>query len=285
MIYDDSILCARKAFTIISASTNAARGYQLNSLRRRLRYLYFGHDGRARVFRFALLAFDIISILFFIGSSLIRDQPWIYLIDVVVAGVIAADFLARLWISNNRRRFFTQLTNWADLVVIVTLIAPAFIESFLFLRVLRALRLLRSYHMLRDLRRDHKFFREHEEIIQSVVNLMVFIFMMTALVYVFQVRTNPQIKTYIDALYFTIATLTTTGFGDVTLTGTTGRMLAIAIMLVGVALFLRLVQTIFRPAKVKYTCPDCGLSRHDPDAIHCKHCGRTIKIATEGADV
>jgi voltage-gated potassium channel len=34
--------------------------------------------------------------------------------------------------------------------------------------------------------------------------------------------------------------------------------------------------------KVRYTCPDCGLNRHDPDAVHCKHCGRTINIATEG---
>ena len=108
---------------------------------------------------------------------------------------------------------------------------------------------------------------------------------MTALVYVFQVRNNPLIDTYADALYFTVTALTTTGFGDITLTGTTGRMLSVAIMLVGVALFLRLVQTIFRPAKVRYTCPDCGLSRHDPDAIHCKHCGRTIKISTEGAEI
>ena len=253
------------------------------TFRRKLRDLYFGHDRKARAFRFSLLIFDLASILFFIGSSLVRDQPWIYLIDLIIAVIIAADFLARLWISNNKKWFFTHLTNWADLVVIVTLIAPTFIESFLFLRVLRALRLLRSYHMLRDLRQDYKFFRQHEEVIQSVVNLVVFIFLMTAMVYVFQVRTNPQITTYIDALYFTVATLTTTGFGDVTLKGTTGRILAIAIMLIGVALFLRLVQTIFRPTKVKYTCPDCGLSRHDPDAVHCKHCGRLIKIDTEGA--
>jgi voltage-gated potassium channel len=53
-------------------------------------------------------------------------------------------------------------------------------------------------------------------------------------------------------------------------------------MVVGVALFLRLVQTIFRPEKVRYRCPDCGLNRHDLDAIHCKHCGRVLNIQTEG---
>jgi len=51
---------------------------------------------------------------------------------------------------------------------------------------------------------------------------------------------------------------------------------------VGVALFFRLAQAVFRPAKVRYTCPSCGLNRHEPDAVHCKHCGQTINIATEG---
>ena len=166
--------------------------------------------------------------------------------------------------------------------MIVTLLLPAFIESFLFLRVMRALRLLRSYHVLYDLRHEYAYFKRNEEIIQSVINLFVFIFIVTALVYVLQVRTNPDITSYVDALYFTVTTLTTTGFGDITLKGSGGRLFSVAIMVIGVALFVRLVQTIFRPAKVRYRCPDCGLNLHDPDAVHCKHCGRVLNIETEG---
>ena len=76
--------------------------------------------------------------------------------------------------------------------------------------------------------------------------------------------------------------LTTTGFGDITLQGSVGRLLAMVILIVGDALLLRLVQTIFRPEKVNYRCPDYGFLRHDPDAVHCKHCGRVLPIATEG---
>jgi voltage-gated potassium channel len=170
----------------------------------------------------------------------------------------------------------------ADVIVIATLLAPALIENFAFLRVLRALRLLRSHHVLRDLRRRSSFVKRNEELLGSTLNLAVFIFVVTALVYVFQVEQNPQIGTYLDALYFTVTTLTTTGFGDITLEGPAGRVLSVAIMVFGVALFLRLVQTIFRPQKVHLRCPDCGLNRHDPDAVHCKHCGRVIDIETEG---
>lgn len=115
-----------------------------------------------------------------------------------------------------------------------------------------------------------------------MTNLFVFIFIMTALVFETQVGTNPQIHNYIDALYFTITALTTTGFGDITLEGTTGRTLAILIMIFGVSLFIRLIQTVFRPRKVRFTCPDCSLLLHDIDAVHCKHCGHLLNIPNEG---
>jgi len=55
-------------------------------------------------------------------------------------------------------------------------------------------------------------------------------------------------------------------------------------MIFGISLFLRLLQTIFRPGKIRYECPMCGLNRHDNDAVHCKHCGTVLHITTEGAD-
>lgn len=251
-------------------------------LKKRLDLLYHGRSKNARRFRYGVLTFDIASICFFIVSSTLDEAQWIYAVDFVIGLFILADLCARLWVEEDRKYFLTRFTTWADIIVIITLFLPFLLESFLFLRVLRALRLLRSYHVLRDLRTEFSFFRRNEEVIQSIVNLGVFIFVITALVYVMQEDTNPQIRSYLDALYFTIATLTTTGFGDITLHGSSGRLLAVVIMVVGVALFLRLVQTIFRPAKVRYKCPDCGLNRHDPDAVHCKHCGRILDIETEG---
>jgi len=250
--------------------------------RQSVRALYHGTDRRARIFRFSLLIFDTTSVVFFIASSMAREQAWVYWVDALIALVIIVDLAARFWIAKNPLRLFKQLTTWTDLIVIVTLILPTLFDSLLFLRVLRALRVLRSYRVLADLRSESSFFKRNEDVIQSVINLAVFVFVMTALVYVLEVHHNPKINNYVDALYFTITALTTTGFGDITLEGTSGRLLTIVILLIGVALFLRLVQTIFRPAHVNYECPDCGLKRHDTDAVHCKHCGRTLHIVTEG---
>jgi voltage-gated potassium channel len=246
--------------------------------------LYFGKTRRAKLFRYALLAFDIASILFFVISSLLPIATWIILVDVFIALIIMADVAARLWISKEPLKIAFQVTTILDIIVILTLLLPTVVSSLLFLRVMRALRLLRTYHVLADLRGEAAFFRRNEDLILSVVNLGVFVFIMTALVYVLQKEINPQISNYIDALYFTIAALTTTGFGDIVLRDTTGRMLSVIIMVFGVALFLRMVQTIFRPDRVKVRCKGCGLNRHDADAIHCKHCGAVMMIETEGLD-
>lgn len=252
------------------------------SLRKRLDLLYNGRSKAAKGFRYGLMAFDITTVAFFIWSSIVEHEALFYTIDYAIAVVLILDFFARLAIAEKPLRHLVRPLVLADIIVIGTLLAPAFIENFAFLRVLRVLRLLRTYHVLADLRRNFRFFARNEQVVQSVLNLLVFIFFITALVYVQQARVNPDIDNYLDALYFTVATLTTTGFGDVTLQGDMGHVLSVVIMVFGVGLFLRLVQTIFRPQKVDFKCPDCGLTRHDPDAVHCKHCGRVIDIETEG---
>jgi voltage-gated potassium channel len=248
-----------------------------------LRHLYFGDAPEARRFRYGLMVFDIATLVAFLVASMARDEWWIIPLDLVLGGLITVELAARLYVERDKLRHLRSIATIADLVVIASLLLPALIDNLAFLRVARALRVLRSYHILRDLRADSRWFRCNEEIITRTVNFVVFMFVVTSVVYVTQNDINPQIKTYLDALYFTVTTLTTTGFGDITLQGRGGRLLAIVIMIIGVSLFLRLLQAIFRPTKVRCPCPDCGLLLHDADAVHCKHCGRVMNIRDEGA--
>jgi voltage-gated potassium channel len=63
---------------------------------------------------------------------------------------------------------------------------------------------------------------------------------------------------------------------------TSGELLSVVIMIVGITLFLRLAQAAFRPgSKVRYPCPQCRLQRHDSDAVHCKACGHVLNIPND----
>lgn len=251
-------------------------------LRERLRLLYHGRSVAAHRYRFALVAFDIITILFIVVTSFTAREPWIEKLDVVFGIIILIEFCARIYASPHRLREFTHLTTWADMIAIFSFLAPIAGEGLGFLRILRTLRLLHTYQLVARLRTDSTFFRRNEEAITAVINLVVFVFIMTGIVYETQHWRNPAIANYVDALYFTVTALTTTGFGDVTLQGSLGRIVAVIIMIFGVTLFLRLLQTLLRPQKVRHACSSCGLQRHESDAVFCKACGETLNIPDEG---
>ncbi|AWN43664.1 potassium channel family protein [Methylobacterium durans] len=256
----------------------------MTTLTARLKALYEGDTERAHRFRYGLLIFDLATLLFIVLSSFAPRRPFVEGIDVVIGVAVLTDFAARLAISRRRWREFLRPTTWADLAAIVSFLAPIVGEGAGFLRILRTLRFLRTYQVLDRLRADSPLFRRNEEVVIAVVNLAVFIFVMTSVVYATQHRSNPNIGNYVDALYFTVTSLTTTGYGDVTLQGTGGRLLSVVVMICGVTLFLRLAQVLFRPYKVRFPCPTCGLQRHEPDAVHCKACGTILNIPDEGAD-
>lgn len=252
------------------------------SLRERLRLLYHGHSRAAHRFRYGILIFDLVTIAFIIATSFTPDAPWIEYLDVCFGVLILIEFCARLWVSPHPAREFTYFSTWADIVAILSFLAPIVGEGLGFLRVLRTVRLLHTYQLVSTLRVDFPFFRRNEETVVAVVNIIVFLFITTGLVYETQHYRNPAIANYVDALYFTVTTLTTTGFGDITLQGSLGRLIAVCIMIFGVTLFLRLLQTLLRPQKVRYPCPGCGLQRHEVDAVHCKACGEKLNIPDEG---
>ena len=267
------------ATTAIEAGGDAPEPF---SLRGFLRDLYFGSDLAATRFQLGLLAFDLVTVTFFLFATFTPYSDWILAADVLIALGLALDFACRLYISPRPLQYLRQPMAIVDLVVLASLLLPALAPNLGFLRLLRALRLTGSYNVLLALDSDVPYVRRNLKVIRAAVNLGVFIFLVSAVVYVQQRTINPDIDDYLDALYFTIATLTTTGFGDITLEGKYGRLLATLVMIFGISLFLNLVSAVFRPRKVEFPCPRCALLEHDVDAVYCKACGHQLKIPNEG---
>lgn len=254
------------------------------TVRSRLRDLYEGAGPAGDRFRYLLLAFDLLTVTWLVASSFLERGAHHTRIDLAIGLVFLADFLARQRISRKPLKDLASFWGVADVLVILSLLFPVWGEGLAFLRVLRLYRVVNSPQTLDQLRDDVPGFRRHEDAARAALNLLIFIFAMTSLVYQTQASVNDKITNYVDALYFTVTTLSTTGFGDVTLVGTSGKLLSVAIMIFGISLFLRLVQVVLRPAKAHFPCPTCGLRRHDHDAVHCKACGTVLNIPDDGTD-
>jgi voltage-gated potassium channel len=262
-----------------SASRPAAEGMRL---RARLRALYHGSSRTAVRFRYAVLVIDFLIIGFFIAAPLLRDAGWaFFIIDYVIAAILAVDLTARALAHSSIKGWLKQPVVWVDLFVLATLLFPTWALNLGFLRVIRLWTLINSEFFWRTVGRRYDDTRV-EQIAKALAALVTFVFVATGFVYTSFVGSHEGINGYIDALYFTVTSLTTTGYGDILLPGPWGRIISIVIMLAGVTLFVRLGQTLLSPHKVRFPCPACGLQNHDPDAVHCKACGTLICIPDEG---
>jgi voltage-gated potassium channel len=249
--------------------------------RAELRRLFYGHRPAAVAFQAGLLALDLAAIAYFLATTFVADAPWIHAVDLLLGILLALEFLGRMFAHRHPMHYLDNAAALVDLAVIASLFLSALVGNLAFLRVLRTVRLLRSYNMLGQLKKLFPALRRNEEVITAALDLAVFMLLVASIVYVTQRAVNPEIRNFLDALYFTVTTLSTTGFGDITLEGWHGRLLSVAIMIVGISLFLRLAQAVFRPSKVRHPCPACGLQRHDPDAVHCKACGLLLNIPND----
>ena len=255
---------------------------QRRPLRSLLHALYHGDSVTAVRFRTAWLLVDLAIIAFFMLEPVIRDTPFFLAVDYAIAAVLALDLLARALAYGDLRRFLRRPIVWLDLLVLLTLLFPDRLFNLGFLRVLRLWTLVNSEVFWDTVLKRFDDTRV-EDVTRAVGALVTFIFVVTGFVYAtFGGRTDGP-KDYVEALYFTMTTLTTTGYGDVTLPGDAGKLLSIVIMVTGVTLFLRLAQAVFQQGRSRTHCPGCGLDRHEGDALHCRRCGDALR-STRAAD-
>lgn len=248
-------------------------------IRARLRALYHGSSPTAVRFRLAVITIDFAIIAFFVAAPMLHGWAY-YMLDGLIALVLSIDLIARALAQPRIVEWLKRPLVWVDIFILATLLFPSIFYNFGFLRVLRLWTLINSEFFWRTVGQRYDDTRV-EDIVRSGAALLTFVFVVTGFVYATYVGRHPGIDGYIDALYFTIGTMTTTGYGDIILPGALGKLISIVVMLLGVSLFIRLIQSLVRPHKVFHPCPVCGLQRHDPDAVHCKACGQTLNIPND----
>jgi voltage-gated potassium channel len=208
--------------------------------------------------------------------------------DVAITMVFLVEYVLRLYGARDRLTEFTNPYTMVDLLALLptlsVLVVPGLTITafdFGFLRVLRVIRVLRFYRFTQD----EEFFFGTVEVgtlraMKLLLTVLTILFVAAGLFYSAEAPYNPEVANFGDAFYFTVVTLTTVGFGDITPTTQAGRFVTIAAILAGVILIpwqaSKIVREWTHRDKRNVTCPNCGLEYHDADASHCKACGHVI---------
>jgi len=85
------------------------------------------------------------------------------------------------------------------------------------------------------------------------------------------------------SIYWTIVTMTTVGYGDLSPETTLGQILASVVMILGYGIIA--VPTGIVTAEmavshriIKQSCTHCSAEGHDIDARYCKFCGYSLQV-------
>lgn len=250
-------------------------------LRSRVRALYFGHTQSAVRFQGLLLLLDVLIIGFFVAGQFITHQTWFWAVDAAIAVFLAIDLGARLFAFGSVKRWLKFPVTWADLIVLATLLAPTFLANWGFLRILRLWTVVRSERFWNVLARGRFDDTYVEDLAKAIATLVTFVFLAAGLTQALFIGQHPKLNNFVDALYFVVTSLTTTGYGDITIDTAIGRLFSVALMLTGISLFFSIAQKVFAPPRRIEACSACGITRHEPDARFCRGCGEKLVLPAE----
>ncbi len=155
-------------------------------------------------------------------------------VDTGVCLLFLIDFIYSMAIADNRRRYFFTW-GWIDLLTSIPAMGP--FRWGRAARVLRILRLMRGVRSAKEIT-DYLLTRRAESAFLAValISILLLTFSSVAIVE-FERGTEANISGAEDALWWAFVTMTTVGYGDRYPVTTEGRLVAVALLIVGVGLF------------------------------------------------
>ena len=185
-----------------------------------------------------MLALCVLTLLELGAHALGRLDPQSRLVleyaDTAVCAIFFGDFLLSLKQAENRWKYF-RTWGWLDLVSSIPALHLA--RWGRAARVVRIVRVLRGIRAARILGRLALTRRTESTLLAASLVALLLIVVGSLSVLQFENAEGANIRTAEDALWWSITTITTVGYGDRFPITTEGRLVAILLMCAGVGLF------------------------------------------------
>ena len=254
-----------------------------------------------------IIVLNFISIILETHEDL--NQPYgkyFYAFEVFSIAIFTFEYLLRLWSCTaareyahpvlGRLKFARSFFGIIDLLAILPFYLAFFIPG-LDLRSLRLFRLLRLFTLMRHFEAatilPAVIYNKRQELILACTSVFILLLISSTFIYFAEHEAQPDVFTSISAsMWWSITTLSTVGYGDMTPLTPLGRLLGGLISVLGIGMFALpagiLAQGFDEAMKEFREQKSWSMlaekARKSAHPVYCPHCGKEIPVTDDDED-
>ncbi len=204
--------------------------------------------------------------------------------------LFSIEYLLRIWLVGKPWKYIFSFMGIVDLLSTIPTYISLFVAGPQYLLVIRTIRLLRVFRVLKLTRYlseanvlKNALRASAAKITVFIGGVIVLVLILGSLMYIVEGPEN-GFTSIPASMYWTIVTITTVGYGDITPATTVGQTIASIVMLLGYGIIavptgIVTAEMAFAKKEEKVStqaCKECSMEGHDADAEYCKFCGAAL---------
>lgn len=265
-----------------------------DTLKQRIYTIIFGTGTPAGklfdiVLIYAILASVIIVIIDSVALESAQWQPTFTWLEWIFTIFFTIEYAVRVYVSPNRWRYIFSFYGLVDLLSILPSYIGLFFNDISYLLIIRVLRVLRIFRVLKLVRYLSEANVLSRSILMSRRKIFVFFTVVLVLATIFGclmfIVEGPEngFTSIPRSIYWTIVTITTVGYGDITPHTVLGQVISTLVMLTGYSIIAvptgiftaEIAQEMQRQRDAR-SCENCGRGSHEQSAKYCRFCGTEL---------
>ena len=245
------------------------------------------------ILMFIIVASVLVVMLESVDSIYSAHKSTFILLEWFFTIFFTIEYILRLYCVYKPLKYATSYFGVIDVLAIAPTYLALLVPNTHYLIVIRALRLLRIFRIFKLA----NYLKESEFILKSlkasmskITVFLTFILLITIIIgsimYLIEGGTNESFSSIPRSIYWSIVTLTTVGYGDITPKTPIGQFVAAFVMIMGYAV-IAVPTGIVSAEMVKessndevqlntQSCSLCGLDDHKDQAKFCRDCGHEL---------
>lgn len=247
-----------------------------------------------KLFDVVLIASILLSVsavmLDSIAAVRIRYGAYLTVVEWFFTILFTIEYVLRLLCVGRPLAYARSFFGIVDLLAVLPTYLSVIFPGTQYLLVIRILRVLRIFRVLKlvpylgEARKLSRAMRQsRRKIAVFLYTVLTLVVIFGSMIYLIEGEEN-GFDSIPRSIYWSIVTLTTVGYGDISPKTPLGQALAAVIMIMGYGIIAvptgivttEIAHAYKHPPISTQACPDCSAEGHDVDAVFCKYCGERL---------